>query len=149
MIKLIKTILKIIVAILVVGLLIWGLSCTNFGRVSDFAKDVRGTVEEYFGDDIDAASQVVKEQAKKIAQSIDWSADDVEAFLEKYDLAGLEPTTLPADAVERKTVTKQFLGESVNLILYEDRSYITMVTEDSSVTLSVPEDKQRYVALLG
>ena len=140
--NLLKLILKIVGAIFIVGILIWALSCTNMGAVSDFAKDVRRSVVEFFH-----PADVAREQAERIAEEFGWAIDDVEKFIEKFGIEGLEVIDLPDDAIVKKTVDKDFMQTTVTFTLYRDPGYITIAYNGRVITVSIPEKAQKYIAL--
>ncbi len=149
MIRLIKTIAKIIGAIVIVALLIWGLSYTNWGKVSDFARDIRATVVEYFAPEIATAQEAVNKQVISVLQQNGYDTTEVEKILEGYDLSDVETTSLPSDAVEQTTISDTVMGYDVGITIYEDSSYVTVDVDGHTVTIRVPEDLRQYIALLG
>ena len=140
--SILKIILKVIGAIIIVGILIWALSCTNMGAVSDFAKDVRRSVVEFFN-----PAAVVESQIQRIAEELGWNEDDAEAFVKKFGIEGLEVIDLPEGAVEKKTVEKDFMDTHVTFTLYRDPGYITIAFKDRVITVSIPEKAQKIVAM--
>ena len=147
-IKLIKMCFKILVSLCVVGVLVWMLSCTNFGKVSDVAKDIRQTVTQTFAPEIEALKETASTQAQKIAQQLDVDAEDVESFLKKYHIEGLEPCDLPAGVTERKTITTTVMGNKTTLTFYQGDEYLTITTGGKDVTLKVSADKKKYIGVL-
>lgn len=142
----IKSILKIIVkvvgAIIIVGILIWALSCTNMGAVSDFAKDVRQSVVEFFH-----PADVAKTTAQRLAQEFGWDENQVDQFIQKFGIEGLEIIDLPEGAVEKKTVEKEFMDTLVTFTLYRDPGYITIAFKEHVLTVSIPEKAQSFVSV--
>ena len=145
--NILKIILKIIGAILIVGALIWVLSVVPLGKASDFARDIRSTVEQFFGPEKEAAEQAVSSQAQRIAEEFGLDEDQVAEFLEKHHIEGLEVIDLPEDAVVQKSAERTIAGVEVTLTLYRDPGYITLSYQGHVITFSVPEKAQRYVAL--
>lgn len=146
-----KAILKVIGAILVVSILIWGLSCTHLGAVSDFARDVRQSVVEFFDPAQkvkDMAQKFLESQTEKIAQELGMEATEVELILEKLDIEGLEHIDLPGNAVVKKTVTRTVMDVDITFTLYRDPGYITISYEGKTTTVAIPEDYQKYVTLI-
>lgn len=144
-----KAALKIVGALLIVSLLIWALSCTNFGMVSELAREVRNTVVNFFVPDQEQFEQDTKAQAQRIAEEFGWDVKDVEGFIQKYQIEGLEVMDLPEDAVVKKTVTKTLFGTEVTVTLYRDPGYLTLQVEDHVATVSVPDKAQKYISVWG
>ena len=147
--NILKLVLKIIGALFVVALLIWALSCTNLGAVSDAARDIRNTVVNYFFPDKQEAEQAIRSQAEAIAEEFGWDVADVQEFLEKYHIEGMEVIPLPDNAVVKKTVHKTIFGTDVTITVFRDPGYITLDVEGHVSTVSVPEKAQKYISLWG
>lgn len=144
-----KIILKVIGALILVALLVWALSCTNLGGVSDVARDIRNTVVDFFVPDKEAAKEAVSSEAQRIAEEFGWSGPDVQEFIEKHHIEGLEIIDLPEDAIVKKTVDKTILGTDVTITVYRDPGYLTLQFEDHVTTVSVPDKAQKYIAMWG
>ena len=149
--NLFKIIFKVIGAILIVGILIWALSCTHFGKVSDFAREVCNTVEEFFNPSQavrDVTEKVISSQTEKVAEELGVDVTVVEALVEKLHIEGLEVIALPDSPVERKTLDYTIANTDVTVTIYRDPGYISIAYEGHFVTVSVPEKAQKFISLL-
>ena len=146
-----KVIAKVIGAILIVSILIWGLSCTRWGKVSDFARDVRQSVTEFFdpGQKVkDLAQRFLESESEKIAQELGIEESEVDTILRKLDIQGLERIELPDNAVEKKTFTKTIMDVEVTITTYRDPGYVTVAYEGEVATVAIPEDAQKFIVVL-
>lgn len=149
--SLMKLILKVVGAILIVGILIWGLSCTRWGAVSDFARDVRHSVVEFFDPSQkvkDLAQKFLEGESEKIAQELGIEESEVDTILRKLDIDGLERIDLPDNALEKKTFTKTIMDVEVTITTYRDPGYVTISYEDETATVAIPEDAQKLILVL-
>ena len=147
--KILKLILKILGAILIVGLCVWALSCTHLGKVSDFAREIRQTVTTFFAPETEAIKEKTTETARHIAQQFGWDAADVEEFITEHHIEGVEVVDLPDNAEVKKTIEKTFFDTPVTVTVYRDPGYLTISVQGQSTTVSIPDRAQKYIALLG
>lgn len=149
--KTIKTIFKIICAILICFVLVWTLSCTHLGPVSDMCLDIKNSILKYV-DPVavvkEAAGNLLDDQLDKLSKDTGVEQSELQRMVQKLNIDGLEPCDLPDNAVVKKTLEKTLGNKEVTIVIYRDPGYITLTYADTSETFTVPEGSQKLITLL-
>ena len=95
---------------------------------------------------IDAA---LRSQTQRIAEATGRSQEEVAQAIDGLDIPSWGIGSLPADAVEKRSVETGYRGIDAVLTIYEDPGYITLEAGGQHLTLSVPEGARDYISYLG
>ena len=95
---------------------------------------------------IDAA---LRSQTQRIAEATGRSQEEVARAIDGLDIPSWGIGSLPADAIEKRSVETGYRGIDAVLTIYEDPGYITLEAGGQHLTLSVPEGARDYISYLG
>lgn len=138
-----KTVTKILAVLALVAVAIVG----AFTLISRSGTAVVNTALEASGVKTQA-EDVLRSHVADIAAATGMSEDQVNAAIDRLDIASWNATDLPAGAQQAGSVDVSYQGVDATVTTYSDPSYVTVDALGQNITLSVPESAQQYLPLL-
>lgn len=151
-----KTILKALCAILIVGVLVvgGGAALSYLDIDNPLSDATEGAQVAATNAAIDAsgikgkAQNALESNREKIASATGLPVEKVDEAIDAIDIESWQATALPEDAQETGTTSVNYDGVSGTITTYDDPSVVTVEAYGQEVTLAVPSTAQGYLGYL-
>ena len=94
------------------------------------------------------AASLLKDNISSISEATGLSQADCTQILNSLDIDSWEVTSLPSSVTETGSYSGTIAGISGTITLYDDPEYITLITDDQTITMKIPESAQVYLSYL-
>lgn len=95
-----------------------------------------------------AVQDALMSHAHDIAGATGISTTQVQTIINDLDIDDWQAITLPADAVEDRSISATTAGVPATLTTYEDPGYVSVTAYGQTIDLAVPASAQQYLPLI-